>query len=115
MKKAFVKINWVSTETGGKINAPHGKSYISVVKFPDQTEEEWKKEAWSIRLEFIPPEDDQGSSPVYAMASFLSEKAPHNKLLPNSTFEIFDGPHCMADVEVLLSEKLVEMLMAHAA
>lgn len=115
MKKAFVKVNWIPFHAGGRKQPPLGSSFVAVAKFPDQSEEAWKKQAWSVRLEFLEDEAGEPSNSTYAFAHFLSSQAPQEKLSPGAAFEICEGARPVAQVQVLLSKRLVEKLLAHTA
>ncbi len=114
MKKVFVKTTWIPFESGGRKQPPEGQTYVAVCRFKDQSLEDWKKNAWSLRLEFLATEETQTENFSYAFASFLAEAAPHYLLTPNTDFELYEGPNAVAQVQVLLSEKLIEKLVAHA-
>ncbi|MBL7798025.1 MAG: hypothetical protein JNJ90_16150 [Saprospiraceae bacterium] len=107
MNKVFVKIHWVAPEEGGRSMPPQGISYISVSRLKGQTLEDWKKNAWSIQLDFV-DDDNQEAYIRYAFASFVSDKAPHAQLRPGITFDLYEGPRLVATAEVLLSEKMME-------
>ena len=115
MKKAFVKIDWIPFEAGGRKHPPLGSSFIAVAKFPDQSEEAWRKHAWSVRLELLEGEQDAPQGSAYAFAQFLSSQAPQERLSPGTAFELCEGAHPVAQVQVLLSERLIERLVALAA
>lgn len=109
MKKVFVKIHWIAQEEGGRSLPPQGISYISVSRFKGQTLEDWKKNAWGIQLDFV-GDDEQETGVRYAFACFVSDKAPHERLRPGTTFDLYEGPHLVAYAEVPLSEKMMENL-----
>ncbi len=114
MKKVLVKVNWLSSESGGRVHPPTGTSYTTVCKFKGQTFEEWQKNAWSVRLNFIEA-DEHEANVRYGFATFIAEKAPHELLKPGFEFELFEGSRSVAEVEVLLSEKAVENLVRQMA
>ncbi len=115
MKKVFVKITWESAESGGRKAAPEGASYIAVVRFKGQSEADWKKNAWSLRLEFLDPEEKMEGNSCYAFAAFLSNAAPSELLSPDAEFKLYEGNRPVADVKVLLSKRQIDQLVAHAA
>ncbi|MCF8246480.1 MAG: hypothetical protein K9J37_10635 [Saprospiraceae bacterium] len=115
MKKVFVKITWKSAELGGRRAAPEGASYVAVIRFKGQSEADWKKNAWSLRLEFLDTEENKRSNTCYAFAGFLSDTAPSELLTPDAEFELYEGNRSVAEVQVLLSNRLIDQLVAHAA
>ncbi len=114
MNKVFVKIHWIAPAEGGRSLPPQGISYISVSRLNGQTLEDWKKNAWSIQLDFV-DDDDQEAGIQYAFARFVSDKAPHERLKPGITFDLYEGPRPVAHAEVLLSEKVMENLARQMA
>jgi hypothetical protein len=115
MKKVFVKITWKSAESGGRKTAPEGASYVAVIRFKGQSEADWKKNAWSLRLEFLDTEENMRGNSCYAFAAFLSDAAPNELLSPDAEFELYEGNRSVAEVQVLLSKHLIDQLVAHAA
>lgn len=98
-KKLSGKVFWVPHEAGGRVHLPAGLKYSTIARWPNQTDEDWKREGWSIVLDFDESPAKQGS-PSIAKVSFLSESGPKEWLKPGCTFELYEGPHKVADVEI---------------
>ena len=115
MKKVFVKITWKSAESGGRKTAPQGASYVAVCRFKGQSDADWNRNAWSLRLEFLDTEENELGNSCYAFAGFLSDAAPNELLSPEAEFELYEGNRAVAEVQVLLSKRLIDQFVAHAA
>jgi hypothetical protein len=94
MKTVHVITNWKGKKA---INLPEGKKYITVAKFPE--DKNWPHEAWSMVLEFEIIPKKQGN-PSKAMAHFLFNEAPQERLIGGNKFELYEGADLVAKVEV---------------
>jgi hypothetical protein len=93
------EIRWLSPDEGGLLRPPTGPRYSTVARFEGQTDEEWRKEAWSLVLDFQGTPDESGRH-IVAMR-FLSEEGPAQRLSPSRTFALFEGAKKVAEGIVL--------------
>jgi len=100
MKTVSIKVFWVPSAQGGRSDLPKGFQYSTVSKWPDQTDEEWLRSAWSVVLDFDRPPAEQGS-PSSARARFLADEAPEDWLQPGRKFELYEGRRKVADVQIV--------------
>lgn len=84
---------------GGRKSPPTGPVYTTVARFDEDVE--WKREAWSVRLEF---ERQVRPDSTVARIEFLSPDAPKHRLRPGKTFALYEGDHEVATVEILKSD-----------
>jgi hypothetical protein len=82
-------IRWFRADEGGLLHPPAGPRYSTVAWFEEQTEEQWKKDAWSLVIEFSDQPDESGHQVV--AVRFLSEKGPTKWLKPSSKFCLYEG------------------------
>lgn len=75
MKPVPVDITW-------QIDPPPDRRYITVVRFSDDPLPWETAEGWSL----VVMNSDDGWT-----ARFLSDAAPHDKLAPGKTFELYEG------------------------
>lgn len=94
-----VKVYWTSPQAGGREEPFAGHRYSTVARFPEDSET-WPDEAWSVVVDFQTPPSQQGN-PSLGEASFLVEDAPEGRLRAGMVFELFEGRHMTAIVEVL--------------
>jgi hypothetical protein len=94
--KVSARVFWISPEQGGRSGLPMGLQYSTISKWPNQPD---GGSAWSVVLEFDRSPAEQGS-PSLAKARFLVEEAPQNWLQSGRKFELYEGPHKVADVEI---------------
>jgi hypothetical protein len=66
---ATAEIRWLRVGEGGRLQPP-GPRYSTVARFEEQTEEQWKKEAWSLVVELHGWPDESGHQ--VAAIRFLS-------------------------------------------
>src|SRR5436305_58237 len=59
--RVLAQVRWLKPEEGGRTAPPHGQQYSTVAKFDLQTEDEWRKDAWSLILNpmGVPDEAEQ--------------------------------------------------------
>jgi hypothetical protein len=112
MKKVFAKISWTPHEDGGRKRPPQGKHYIAVARFDDQAGIDRQKDAWSVRVDFLNLEDEEMGGSAYGFVHFISPAAPHERLRPDVVFALQEGPHTVAKVLILLTENVIEKLVA---
>lgn len=94
-----VKVYWVSSQAGGRDKLFSGSRYSTVALFPEDVEK-WPDEAWSVVIEFEAPPSEQGN-PSNGVVSFLADEAPIDRLRSGQVFELFEGSHMTAIVEVI--------------
>ena len=92
-------VRWLRSDEGGRRNPPSGEQYSTVARFEDQTDEEWKKNAWSLVVDFTDGPDDAGRQIV--SVRFLSENGPIEWLSPSRSFALFEGGKKVAEGVVL--------------
>jgi len=93
MKTASAKLQWVRPERGGRQAPPSGNRYSAVSRF-DQQRETWRKEAWSLVVEWTEPPD--GSLTHRVNVRFLVGKAPEHLLVAGNRFELMEGERAVA-------------------
>jgi hypothetical protein len=98
-KTVSAKVFWVPAAQGGRSHLPKGLEYSTVSKWPDQTDEEWLRSAWSVVLKFEESPAKQGS-PSSARLGFLADDAPAEWLQPGRKFELYEGRQKVADVQI---------------
>jgi len=105
MKKVLVKVDWLHPSQGGRQALPEENHFIAVGKFPHQSYQDWLKNAWSIKLDWL-DKDNPGS--WYGLAHFLSADGPTEWLMPGGYFDICEGPKKVALVSVVTTAKAVD-------
>jgi hypothetical protein len=93
------KVQWFSSLLRGKHALPAGLRYIGIGRFAEDGPT-WPDGAWSVLCRFDVPPAEQGN-PSTAHVSFLVDAAPHDRLAPGAKFELYEGPHAVASIEVL--------------
>jgi hypothetical protein len=96
---ATAQIRWLRADEGGRLQPPPSPRYSTVARFEEQTEEQWKKEAWSLLVEFTGPADESGQQVV--AVRFLSENGPTKWLQRTSRFDLYEGEKKVAEGIVL--------------
>jgi len=91
------RIVWVGKTQGQQDAIVRNGRYTTVVRFKDQSEAEWLKEAWSLDLTELIPE---GNNIMNATVEFLSPSAPIERLRIGSAFQLYEGPRCVAEGEI---------------
>ena len=99
MSRCTAKVTWISKAAGGRSSLPTGDQYVAVSRFPEDGLN-WPDGAWSVVLEFSSPASEQGN-PSVGTARFLSEEAPLERLRPGRVFELYEGLHQVATVELI--------------
>ena len=89
---ATAQIDWLR-------QPPLGPRYSTVARFEEQTEEQWKKEAWSVVVELQGRPDESGHQVV--AIRFLSKDGPTKWLQPSSKFSLYEGETKVAEGVVL--------------
>ncbi len=97
----LAKIRWLKPGEGGRVAPPRGPRYSTVAKFEAQTEEEWRRDAWSLVLNLEGTPDETLSQTAWVRFLAGEEKAPVEWLRPCSTFALFEGPKKVAEGTVL--------------
>ena len=98
MKMVSAKLQWVRPEQGGRQAPPSGSRYSTVSRF-EQQRDTWRKEAWSLVIEWTEPPDASLTHRV--SARFLVEKAPEHLLTTGNRFELMEGERVVATGEIL--------------
>lgn len=96
---ATAEIRWLRASEGGRLQPPPGPRYSTVARFEEQSEEQWKNEAWSLVIELHGQPDESGHQ--VAAIRFLSEDGPTKWLRPSSKFALYEGEKKVAEGIVL--------------
>jgi len=100
MEGVPVEVFWIPAAAGGRSRLPDSSVYSTVSRWPDQTDEEWSRAAWSVVLECDPPPAKQGN-PTLGKARFLADGCPADLLSPGRVFGMYEGRRKVADVRVV--------------
>jgi len=97
----LAKIRWLQPSEGGRPSPPSGPRYSTVARFDTQSEEDWRKDAWSLVVYL-----DEPSNETYAQVArvhFLSNdaRAPLDWLSTGRRFDLFEGSKKVAEGLVL--------------
>lgn len=95
MKTVTASIHFLTDQSGGVV--PAGPRYSTVARFR-QKGGEWAESMWSVVADFRSPAKDNS---VLADVRFLVDDAPEELLFPNNRFELWEGPHKVAEGEVV--------------
>lgn len=96
-----VRVYWRSPEERGKRALPPTLRYVGLSRFPEDSDA-WPDEAWSVELRFDqPPPEQPTGTPSYGRVRFLVDDAPRERLHSGARFELYEGPTCVADVEIV--------------
>jgi hypothetical protein len=95
------KIRWLRPDEGGRSAPPHAGHYSTVARFEGQTEEDWRREAWSLVLNLLGAPDENCTQK--AIVHFLADEqsAPTEWLQPCRRFALFEGRRKVAEGTVL--------------
>jgi len=96
---ATARIRWLRADEGGRLQPPPGPRYSTVALFEEQTEEQWRHEAWSLVIDLHGQPDDSGYQ--FADIRFLAEDGPTKWLQPSCMFSLYEGEKKVADGIVL--------------
>ena len=92
-------VRWLSPQQRGKKALPATLRYVGVARF-EQAEPQLGDEGWSVELQFErPPAEESDISE--ADVRFLFDHAPQERLHAGATFSLYEGPTCVASVEIL--------------
>lgn len=90
-----VRVRWRPREEGGRAHRPTGHRYVGTIHFADG---QYTGHEWSVILE----SGHLGSKGWFTgHLSFVSERAPQEKFVPGTTFQLFEGRWPVADGEVI--------------
>ncbi len=97
----LAKIRWLQPSEGGRPSPPPGPRSSTVARFDTQSEEDWRKDAWSLVVYL-----DERPNEIYtqvARVHFLSNeaKAPLDWLSTGRRFDLFEGSKKMGEGLVL--------------
>jgi hypothetical protein len=90
-------IGWMSKEQGGRDKPPAGvgaPSYLPTVRFTEPNEAWPPPVMWTFVISKLGEVD--GPNTWLADAKFLVDEAPHDVIRPGRTFELYEGPRCVA-------------------
>jgi hypothetical protein len=95
------KVWWASASERGQKALPPTLRYVALSRFPEDGKQ-WPDGAWSVEVTFDEPPPEQGSSDVSSgKVKFLFETAPLERMYPGARFSLYEGPHKVAEVQVL--------------
>ena len=83
----------------GKKELPATLRYVGISRFPEDIA--WPDGAWSVELRFAEPPAEQEGDVCESQVRFLFDTAPQERLQPGAQFSLYEGPHRVAEVEVL--------------
>lgn len=105
--KVFAAINFLSSDEGGRDRPLSAGTY-----YPTTTvTENGQSSTWSLVLELI-DQDDKGV--WYATCGFLAEAAPFHLLRPEYRLDLYEGPHLVGNLRVLMPANVVKEVYATA-
>jgi hypothetical protein len=95
------KIHWKTKAEGGRSALPLGTGsppYATMVRFTGSNEPWPPENAWSLVVEKV-----EEPEPFVWLANvhFLVPEAPHESLSKGRTFELYEGPKCVASGETI--------------
>lgn len=93
-------VHWLPARARGKKELPATLRYVGISRFPEDTET-WPNGAWSIELRFAEPPAEQQGEVCEAQVRFLFDTAPQERLHTGARFSLYEGPHQVAEIEVL--------------
>src|ERR1700722_8609932 len=93
-KPVTARLRWLRPEQGGRTAPPSGPTYSTVARF-DETEEQWRKNAWSAVVEFHTPPDPTWTH--FVTARFPSDAAPADLLANDRVFALYEGRRKVAE------------------
>jgi len=99
--KVLTRVRWLKPEEGGRSTPPPGQQYSTVAKFDKQTEEAWRKNAWSLVLNPLGAPDKAWTQMAWARFLTNEATAPTDWLCPGSRFALFEGLKKVAEGVVL--------------
>lgn len=92
------RLTWLTAGKGGRSTPPAGPRYSTVTHFSAQGTD-WKKDAWSLVVEFTQPPDASLSHPV--QVTFLIPDGPAHLLTSGNSFELLEGDRVVAEGVIL--------------
>src|SRR5262249_16698388 len=94
------EIRWLPAKAGGRTAPPEGgATYSTLARFSHESEEQWRREAWSLKLHLLEPADSNGLQ--RARLQFLPEARPTECLKPGARFELYEGRRRVAEGVIL--------------
>src|SRR5690349_4103770 len=92
-----VLVRWVPSNEGGLKSLPTDRRIVHPAHFSEDGPTWPTRESWSVVLQFDrPPVEDPSASS--AVARFLMETAPHERLRPGRFFDFYEGARKIAVV-----------------
>jgi hypothetical protein len=93
MTTRLARITWLTAEEGGRRVLPCGPRYSAPARFESQAAGP-EGANWSLVVELVsrPPE----STDWIAEVRYLFDDAPHELLLQDANFELYEGKKCVA-------------------
>jgi hypothetical protein len=79
---------------------PVRSRWIGLSRFEDDGPA-WPDGAWSVEVTFDEPPAEACERPMPARIRFWFDEAPQERIRPGVQFEIYEGLHKLADVDVL--------------
>ena len=105
MKQVITRVNWLHPDRGGRSSLPVSSAYVGVAKFSHQSTEEWKKNAYSLKFEWLDTDD---TTSWFGLATFLAPDGPYNWLAPGNRIDLYEGPKRVALAEIITTYRIVD-------
>jgi hypothetical protein len=87
-------IDWISSEEGGRRSGPpFGPDYAAPAKFMEHADA-WLLGSWDLLVHQV--ELLGGPNKWLADVQFRRDEAPHDWLIPDAVFELYEGKRCVA-------------------
>jgi hypothetical protein len=93
-------VRWLPGAVRGRRELPATLRYVGISRF-DEDGDSWPDGAWSVELRFEEPPPEQGTRESHAHVRFPVDGAPHERLREGVVFGLYEGPHKVADIEVV--------------
>jgi hypothetical protein len=87
------RITWLTPDQGGRLTLPSGLRYSTVARFAAQGAE-WKRNAWSLVVEFA--EVPRVAFSHVAQVKFLVPEGPVELLTSGGSFDLLEGSRVVA-------------------
>lgn len=87
------RLIWLPPNAGGRSSLPKGARYTAVARFAGQDDLSWRKEAWSLVVEFTDPPSP--AHPVSVRVGYLTD-GPATFLESGKSFELMEGDRVVA-------------------
>lgn len=93
MMTRLARITWLKPEEGGRRLLPSGPRYSAPARFEGQAAGS-EGANWSLVVDLM--SHPSGSTDWIAEVRYLADEAPHELLLLDARFELYEGKRCVA-------------------